>query len=150
GAARHNRPMPDGSVACQPLVAAAVALAIALFERGAILGLVLVARPVAVVVVVVAFAIPLGAHRIVAIAMLRVVAAGVQAVTVADLRRGRSVRARHWGAARIGRIDGIGRSGRIRRVDRSGAIAAGPAERLAIPGLESLAERAAIELEVAF
>src|SRR5262249_38006346 len=64
---------------------------VALLEGGAVLALVGVARSVAVVVVVVAFTIPLRVARIVAVAIARIVAACLVAVAIADFDRARAI-----------------------------------------------------------
>ena len=69
----------------------AVSLAVSLLERRAIFALVVVAGAVAAVVVVVAFAIPLRPDRVEAVAIARVVAAGLDPVAVAGVGGGRAV-----------------------------------------------------------
>src|SRR4029453_5948249 len=107
---------------------------------------------VAIVVVVIAFAIPLGSHRVVAPAIARVVAAPLEAVAIARVRRRRVVAAVAGHAAfrivRVGRRGRIRRIVGIRRVVRAGVAVsvAIPALALVVAGLESLTVGAGGEL----
>src|SRR5439155_24493342 len=122
----------------------AVARLIALLERRAVLALVLVPRAVPAVVIVVAFAIPLRADRIVALAVARVVAAGVQSIAIAVLRRDAAVPV---AAARDGRtltrISVRRVRARVTRIIRS-VRARHAVERFAVSGLEAPPECALV------
>src|SRR2546429_7274175 len=70
-----------------PLPSLPVPLPISLLERGSVFALVGLAVSVSIVVVVIAFTIALGAHRIESLAIARVVAPRIETVAIAVLRR---------------------------------------------------------------
>src|ERR1044072_3496165 len=122
---------------------------ISLFERRTVLALVGVAIAVATVVVVIAVAVALGAHWIESLTVTRVVAAPLEPVAVAGLRRGVPVPA----AVATSRDDHDARVLIDRRaIDAAVSVSArtgDPVEALAIAVLESLSERAAVIVDVA-
>src|SRR5215831_1528250 len=96
----------------------AIAFVVSLLERRAIFALVLVARAVAIVVVVVALAIVLRAGRIETVVVARVITALLESIAVAILRSRRTVR----------RTRDHYRRGVVRRIGRVHAAARVPVE----------------------